>query len=86
MKFKSLKKSFDFENELKASPIELYGNRRVIVFDCKSIIDYSDDLITLDLGELKLSVKGERLVADSFSFGQTDISGKINEIRFYEGV
>ena len=26
-------------------PIELYGNKRVIIFDCKSVVDYSNDFI-----------------------------------------
>ena len=45
-------------------------------------MDYSKDCIVLDLGELNLRIKGENLVADSFVFGQTDISGQIISLEF----
>ena len=72
----------NFKEELNNSAIELYGNKRVIIFDCKSVIDYSDEIIILDLNTVKLKIKGENLTVDSFVFGQTDISGEICGLEF----
>ena len=79
MKFNSIKK---LGENISASAIELYSDGRVIVMDCKSIVDYSEDCIVLNIGDKNLRIKGESLVADSFSFGQTDIKGKIISLEF----
>ena len=50
--------------------------------DCKCVLDYSKDSITLDLGNLCLKINGENLIADSFVFGQTDITGEIRSLEF----
>ncbi|MBQ8183876.1 MAG: YabP/YqfC family sporulation protein [Clostridia bacterium] len=62
--------------------IELFADSRVIVTDCKCVIDYSDEHIVLNLGRLNLKITGKNLVADSFVFGQTDIKGKIEKLEF----
>ncbi len=69
-------------SDINTPAIELYGDKRVVVFDCKSIIDYSENVITLDLGENVLTITGVSLRADSFTFGQTDITGKIISLEF----
>ncbi len=69
-------------SDINTPVIELYGNKRVVVFDCKSIIDYSDNLIALELGEAGLKITGENLCAQAFAFGQTDITGKILSLEF----
>lgn len=79
MKFNSIKK---LGENINASAIELYSDGRVIVMDCKSVVDYSEDCIVLNIGDKNLRIKGEKLVADSFSFGQTDIKGKIISLEF----
>lgn len=79
MKLKSIKSvKEDFEN----CAIELYGNKRLIVLDCKCVVDYSQDSIVLNLGELNLKIRGKNLEADSFVYGQTDISGEIESLEF----
>jgi hypothetical protein len=50
--------------------------------DCKSVVDYSEDCMVLDIGDRQVRITGENLVADSFSFGQTDIRGKIISLEF----
>ena len=72
----------NIKEDINNCAIELYSNKRIIIFDCKCVIDYSKDCIVLDLGELKMRIKGENLVADSFVFGQTDINGKITGVEF----
>ncbi len=80
MKFDKLKK---VQEDIKSSSAELYGNKRIIITDCKSIIDYSKESIAIDLGELKMKISGKNLVADSFVFDQTDICGVIEKIEFF---
>lgn len=62
--------------------IELFGNKRVLVFDCKCVVDYCEDYIVLNLGNLYLKIRGAELVLSSFSYGQTDITGEIVSLEF----
>ncbi len=80
MDFKSIKM---FQQESNSATLEIFGNYRVIITDCKSVIDYSKENISLDLGDLKLKISGKNLVADSFVFEQTDISGEIDKLEFF---
>ena len=59
--FKNMKESTE------GAGIELFGNRRAIVFDCQCVVDYSEDFIVLNLGKLNLKIRGEGLVLSSFS-------------------
>ncbi len=70
------------KEDLNNCAIELYGNKRVIVLDCKCVVDYSRDHIVLNLGDLNLKISGNNLVADSFVFGQTDVKGEIISLEF----
>lgn len=79
MKFKALKNA---KENIESCAIELYGNKRIIVLDCKCVVDYSQEHIVLNLGELNLKITGKNLVADSFVFGQTDINGEISGVEF----
>ncbi len=79
MKLKSLK---SVKEDMENCAIELYGNKRIIVLDCKCVVDYSQDSIVLDLGGLNLKISGKNLVADSFVYGQTDINGEIASLEF----
>ena len=69
------------ENTLSCT-IELFSNSRVIITDCKCVVDYSKEYMVLNLGDLNLKITGENLVADSFVFGQTDIKGNIKKLEF----
>ncbi len=79
MKFNSIK---NMKEDINNATIELYANKRVIIFDCKSVIDYSKECVVLDLGSSKLKLVGTDFVVDSFVFGQTDITGVIYSIEF----
>ncbi len=70
--------------ESKSAGIELFGNRRMIVSDCKSVVDYSKEYIVLSLGNLNLKIRGENLVMSSFGYCQTDITGEIVSLEFTE--
>ncbi len=78
MKLSAIKK---FQEEIKSASLEMYGNYRVIVTDCKSVIEYTQEHIVLDLGTLKMKISGKNLVTDSFVFNQTDICGVIDKIE-----
>ena len=79
MKFNSMRRMGE---ALGLSSIELHSDKRLIIMDCKSVIDYSEECIVLDIGDKRLRIRGEGLVADSFSFGQTDIRGRIISLEF----
>lgn len=79
MKFNKLK---NIEADAYGAVIELYSDKRVLIFDCKGVIDYNDESIVLDLGERKLKILGKQLVVDSFVFDQTDIKGIITSLEF----
>lgn len=79
MKFNGFK---SIKEDINNCAIELYSNKRIIILDCKCVIDYSKDCIVLDLGDLSLRITGKNLVADSFVFGQTDINGEIISLEF----
>lgn len=74
--FKNMKESTE------GAGIELFGNRRAIVFDCQCVVDYSEEYIVLNLGKLNLKIRGVGLILSSFSFGQTDITGDIVSLEF----
>lgn len=79
MKGNPLKK---LKEDFVAPAIELYLDRRVIITDCRSVIDYSQDCIVMCLGEKNIRIRGENLVTNSFCFGQTDITGQIISVEF----
>lgn len=62
--------------------VELFGNKRMIVFDCKCVVDYTNNYIVLNLGKLNMKIRGDGLSLSSFSYGQTDISGEIVSVEF----
>lgn len=80
MKFSGIK---SVKEDINNATIELYANKRVLIFDCKSVVDYSKECVVLDLGTSKLKLVGENFVVDSFVFGQTDITGEIHSLEFF---
>ena len=76
MKFKSI------NTESVKGNIELYGNKRVRVEGCKSVVDYCEDFLKLDLGNIILKVTGRALVIDSYIYEQIDLKGEIVSVEF----
>ncbi len=62
--------------------IEMYGNKRMIIFDCQCVLDFSENCIVLNLGMLNMKIRGDNLVISTFAYGQTDVSGDIVTIEF----
>ena len=69
------------ENQQNAV-MELYGNNRIVVTDCRCVLDFAEDCIVLDLGNINAKIKGDSLVLSSFGYGLTDVSGDIVSIEF----
>lgn len=76
MKIKSLK-----EDTLKGN-IELYGNKQVIIEGAKGVVDYSEDFLKIDLGNICLKITGTNLVIESFIYEQVDVKGEIVALEF----
>lgn len=62
--------------------IELFGNKRMLVIDCRCVVDFSEESVVLNLGDMNMRVKGDNLMISSFCYGQTDICGEIVSIEF----
>ena len=76
MKFKSLK------DEQPKGNIELYGNKQVIIEGAKGVVDYSEDFLKIDLGNICLKITGTNLVIESFIYEQVDVKGEIVALEF----
>lgn len=72
----------NISEDTEGAGIELFGNKRMIVFDCRYVVDFSEDCVVLNIGDLNMKVKGDNLVISSFCFGQTDICGEMVSIEF----
>lgn len=72
----------NISEEAENAGVELFGNKRMIVLDCRYVVDFSEERIVLNLGQLNMKIRGDNLVISSFCFGQTDISGEIVSIEF----
>lgn len=72
----------NISEDTQSAGIELFGNKRMIVLDCKYVMDFSEESVVLNLGNLNMKVRGDNLVISSFCYGQTDITGEIVSIEF----
>lgn len=67
---------------LNEAKIEMIGNREIIVDGCKGVIEYGENLIKLNIGELVLCLVGDNMIIESFDSGVAVIRGKFAEISF----
>lgn len=72
----------EWKEKNSAGLIELYGNTEIIVDGCKSVLDYCDDSLKIDIGEKGLKITGRDLVIVSFIYEQIDICGEIASVEF----
>ena len=79
-----LSAKYDIQTELMAGGchLELRGRSSLAVGGCRGIIEYSPDSVRLRLHKSILSIRGERLVCDSYTFGELHVCGHINAIEF----
>ena len=62
--------------------IDLVGNEEAVIDGCKSILEYSDEKIALDLGKVCIAFCGDGLTMSVFDGEQTVIKGKFLTIEF----
>lgn len=62
--------------------IEMLGNREIIVDGCKGVVEYSENLIKLNTGELVIGFTGTDMLIKSFDCDMAVITGRIAEITF----
>ncbi len=67
---------------LNEAKIEMLSNREIIVDGCKGVVEYGENLIKLNIGELTLSLAGDEMLIESFDSGVAVIRGKFAEISF----
>lgn len=67
---------------LNEAKIEMISNREIIVDGCKGVVEYGENLIKLNIGELVLSLAGDNMIIESFDSGVAIIRGKFAEISF----
>lgn len=62
--------------------IEMRGIRELTVRECRRIIHYADDEISLALKEYILVIKGEELYCSFYSGGTVRVDGRISDLKF----
>ncbi len=67
---------------LNEAKIEMLSNREIIVDGCKGVVEYGENLIKLNIGELTLSLVGDEMLIESFDGGVVVVRGKFAEISF----
>ena len=67
---------------LNEAKIEMLGNREIIIDGCKGVIDYDENTIKLNIGDLALCLVGTDMVIESFDSGVAIIRGRFAEISF----
>ncbi len=62
--------------------IEMLGNKELIIDGCKGVVEYGENLIKLNAGELVISIEGDELLIKSFDSEIAVISGIFTGITF----
>jgi len=77
------KKIFRLPEEILNVPkIEMLGNKELIIDGCKGVVEYGENLIKLNTGELVMSIEGDELLIKSFDSEIAVISGIFAVITF----
>lgn len=64
--------------------IELVSNCSVLVDGCKSVMEYDDSIVKLDLGKMRVKFTGSGLTIKSLSLSQAMIEGTVISLEFCE--
>ncbi len=62
--------------------IELLGNHEIVVDGCKGVVEYDENIIRLNTGELVVGFMGTDLLIKSFDCDIAVITGRVAEITF----
>ena len=84
MKKNMLKNITDFPVEYYTGEphIELYGNTQCVVDGLKSVVEYSDSKIKLNIGKRSVTICGDGLHIDSFTHEGAIVEGIILCLEF----
>lgn len=84
MKKKTVKSRPDFPTEyFKGEPhLELYGCSQCVVDGLKSVLEYTDEKIKLDIGKKTVTFHGSGLHIDSFTPQGAVVEGMIISLDF----
>ncbi len=73
----------NFKKELtKHSDIQITDDNEIVLDGCRRVLKYDENLITLELSAIGISVVGMGLKMKNFNIGGVVISGKIHSITF----
>lgn len=61
---------------------EIYNNKKIVIDGCDGIIDFSDEIISIKSGRLKISIVGNRLKIIIFSKYNIVIEGYITSVNY----
>lgn len=71
------------EDIMIQSQIEIVGNREVVIQGSKGIIEYTDELIRINLDNLEVAFYGQKLSIESLSQDSLEIKGIIQRVEYY---
>ncbi|MGN0565876.1 MAG: YabP/YqfC family sporulation protein [Candidatus Limousia pullorum] len=62
--------------------IEFTGNRNAVIYGCKGVAEYGEDVIRVNTGSLIISFFGKNLELKSLNTTTLEIGGFINDVQF----
>ncbi len=85
-KIKFFTDSFDknniSSNDINLSQLHFNGNKSVLIDGYKSVIEYTDSIIKINLGKAQITFSGSNLQIISMQDNEITISGKIGGVEF----
>ena len=65
-----------------AVKLTVYGRRRALIENHNGIIDYEEDLIIVDCGAMRISIRGDELTLTAMNKNDMLIRGRLLSIEF----
>lgn len=62
--------------------IEFTGNRSAVIYGCKGVAEYGEDVIRVNTGSLLISLFGKRLELKSLNTTTLEVCGFISDVQF----
>ncbi len=76
---------FDLPTDLQKSlSIDITGNSEAVIWGCKSILVYTEELIRLQTKDLDLVIEGKDLCCPAYGGGSVVVSGQFKSISYEE--
>ena len=76
---------FDLPTDIHSSlSIEITGRSEAVIWGCRSILVYSENLIRLETKGPDIIIEGERLCCPAYGGGSVVVSGHFNSISYEE--